>query len=612
MTSDASTSGSTGTLGASTEKWIDASRAPSWTHLGAFLGAAGVLVVGSFGVAYRIYWCRMPAIIALGLGVSAAVLYLRAKATKHDRSIKTVRSIYSLDYANVTQCAFAIGKDIQKTASNYERLHFAPLRLWLLLLLWIAWIFYGAVFHSGEHVHTEDSLLIDLTGVGGDTPHLLRIARLYLLALNAAASIWFDAVLPARDDVLERGGGGAADSEAVVKPLVFTMVFVVLLFFPTPDSTPQALHALQLMSRTLAYAALFLACELFDNSLRYLRWLTLYSKSTADLLAGMQMALGNVVRRPLQQPTTAVAAQQQHQQQNGALSAPPPLVVSDVMRSFNLLNTLSQWSVVLRSAWILVASAEVNYLVPLQVLFMVVLLARLRASVTANVATNTSLLRLAHSSAGAPATTPPASPTKPPPPTPTTPVVPVVSASKVESADGAKNKLRESKSSSKKSTQSPPTTAPAIPPAPQQKHRKAHVHSSDSENDNDDDDSSDSNSDPECNTNVSRRRQQQQQQQQQPQRHQIPRIGFIDERPRTMLSAPVPLIKRKDSTSASASATTAAAAAAATTSVASAPTTPTPLSTSMMMTTMTTTARKSSDLIEADSRRYAAAQITGR
>jgi len=554
---------------ASTDKWIDASRAPSWTHLSAFLGAATVLVVGAFGVAYRVYWCRMPAIVALGVGVLAAVLYVRAKAMKRDRSIKTVRAVYSLDYANVTQCAFAIGRHIQLTASNYERLHYAPLRLWLLLLLWIAWIFYGAVFHSGEHVHTEDSLLIDLTGVGGDTPHLLRIARLYLLALNAAASIWFDAALPTRDDILERGG---ESSDGHDKSLLFTIVFVVLLFFPTPDSTPQALHALQLMSRTLAYAALFLACELFDNSLHYLRWLTVYSKSTADLLAGMQMALGNVVRRPLQQPQ-----QQQQPQQSGAT---PPLVVSDVMRSFNLRSTLAQWSVIVRSAWILVASAEVNYLVPLQVLFMLALLTRMRASVTVSVATNTSLLRLSHTAGGL---TPPPSPTKAPPPPPPPPPQPIVTTAAVATTASVKNKPRESK-------KPPPPAATQT----SQKQRKAHVHSSDS--DRDSNDSDDSNSDPECNSNDLRRLL----------HHQIPRIGFVVDMPAAAApaSAAVPRnsssnLKRKESTSSQK-----------TVPPSPPPPPPPPLVTIAATTTTTTTTRKSNDLIEADSRKYASAQIT--
>jgi len=52
------------------------------------------LIAGSYSRwlvrrAYRVYWCRMPALVALGVGVLATALYVRSKAMKRDRSIKT-------------------------------------------------------------------------------------------------------------------------------------------------------------------------------------------------------------------------------------------------------------------------------------------------------------------------------------------------------------------------------------------------------------------------------------------------------------------------------------------------------------------------------------------
>jgi hypothetical protein len=435
--------------------WVDVSCAPSYERFRPFIISLVVQIFGCIGVAYRVHICKMPAFVVLFVGALSGMLYLNAKALRKERSIKTFRSIYSLDFANVTTVAYAVGTDVKLTSSNYERLHFFPVRIWLMLLLWVAWILYGAVFHSGEHVHTEDELLRDLTGVGTETPHLLRVTRLYVLAVNAIAAIFYASrTLVKPSESLERGfsmlpgGSGVADDPTDRNsggwPMFFTTVFFVLLFLPTPDSTPQALHPIQLLSRTLVFDALFLSSELFDRTLHYAFWLVSYTKSMADMLAGTQMALGRVVRKPL---LTTGAGNGDHLD----AIAPPPVALAEVFRSFSLVQTLSQWSIVVRSAWILVASAEVHYLALVQLLITAILVIRMRSSAIDAVLMKRELLRL-NDGRNLPSTPPP-SPTKSMTVIPVVPVAAAVPASPAPVAT-EKNRSSNNNNSKKKSSRS--------------------------------------------------------------------------------------------------------------------------------------------------------------
>lgn len=406
--------------------WVNASREPSFEQFWPLLAGVAALVVGSFGVAYRVYFCRAPAFVALAIGALALMLYLQAKSRRRERSIKTIRSVYSLDHATRVQAALALGARASDTSSHYERLHYERCRTWLLLTLWVLWLFYGAVFHSGEHAPSEDALLVDLTGVGTDVPHLARIARLYLLALVAVASLWYSfASSDAGSDpsaMVESGRG--LDSDIDVRggwPMVFTVSFFVLLFLPTPDSTPQALHVTQLISRTVVFASLFAASEVFDSTLRYTRWLAAYNNATAELIEGTQMALGRVHRRPLLAPSPERTRSEARLDQ----LAPPPsaAVASDVARSFSLLDAVARWGIVLRSAWVLVASAEAHHLALLELLVVLGLIVRMRLRARAAVIGKPELLQLqlpvAVPASAAGAMTPPESPTTasaPPPP----------------------------------------------------------------------------------------------------------------------------------------------------------------------------------------------------
>jgi len=149
-------------------------------------------------------------------------------------------------------------------------------------------------------VHTEDDLLVDLTGIGTETPHLLRIARLYCCA-RGSASVWFAATVPSRDDVLERGGTHAelhaASLDLAAKPLLFTVLFVA---FSLPDARFNAAGTARAPARLAHARYAHCSCRASVRQQPTLRALArLVPQIDSRRTRRHADALGNVVRRPL-------------------------------------------------------------------------------------------------------------------------------------------------------------------------------------------------------------------------------------------------------------------------------------------------------------------------
>jgi hypothetical protein len=211
---------------------------------------------------------------------------------------------------------------------------------------------------------------------------------------------------------------------------------------------------MQLLSRTCAYAALFLVSELFESNRHNARWLASYTLATTNTLAGIQMALQKAVRQPLRTNNGGREAQPKDSRLEAL--APEPLAVQEMMRSFSLFQSLSNWSVVLRSAWILVASAELHYFALLQVFVATLLVARLRWRSMRDVAALPQLLRLAthdskaisgvHALSGVPESAPIAPALPPLPPSPPVTLVQQAVPTPAPMASSVRRRTRDSRS----------------------------------------------------------------------------------------------------------------------------------------------------------------------
>lgn len=399
--------------------WVSVSPHRSHQYMKEFFFVCALLFVGCVAVAYRVYVCQLQAYAMLILVIFVAVLNLRYRSLRQECTVEASRTqLYCLDLGTESSISLVVGRHARLMKSNYERLHHMPTRMWLMLALWLSWIAYGSLFHSGEHAAAENDLLVDLAHVGASTPQTLRVLRVYVLAFNAIVSLLLSPPLfvsfdehyrhrPVVQDASEEDDPNESVSNALPTsrtsiyyrlvafvyslisghPLHFATIFFVLLFFPVAESTPQALLPTQLFARTSLFAALFFISEVFERTKHFVDWLAAYRPETAGVLVGVQMALGNVQRKAL--PVKGRAAI------SGAIGVGHTNILSDSNgRTFSLSRELSNWSIIVRSAWILVASSSVIWCALVQLLITLVLIYRMRASVYGIVQQRANLLRL--------------------------------------------------------------------------------------------------------------------------------------------------------------------------------------------------------------------------
>jgi hypothetical protein len=335
-----------------------------------------LLAIGALCVGFRVYLCQAQAYAIIALSIITMIITLLHNAHRRDSIVEIKKNVYCADLANTSHIAVTPGRLSGDVTSSYERLYFTRIRVWLPLIIWLAWIAYGTLFHSGKHAdHTEHELLIDLASVGNETPALLRTGRLYTLALCGLASTLLTQYFrrnPSSTIV------AMSNTEKTLQCILW-LVFGALLFFPAIESTAQALLPLRLIARTSFFYTLFILNENLNRLVHYERWLCCYQPFTQAILVAIQIALGRAKPMRLSEDKAKELALKIDK-----MAPPPPMPELKRPNSSELLSSeLVNYCAVLQSAWVLVAGDSIYPLAFLQVVFVLAMHIYMRKRIVA-------------------------------------------------------------------------------------------------------------------------------------------------------------------------------------------------------------------------------------
>ena len=340
-----------------------------------------ILTGGSLAVAYRSVLCQLQAYAILVVSTAAFVMAINDASLRNECTGKSVKSPYCIECKLESRAVITIGRYLPRISSNYERFYMRPLRVHIGICAWIAWIAYGSLFHEARHNDTEDAyiarMIASLTeDVSGATVlHTLRLCRNFLLFANALYSIF--------SENSTAGDPGGRTHSSMVWSTRSTILFFLLLFVPTSESTAQALGTLELLGRTGLFAALFVSTEALTRAQQYRFWVGSYVSASQIQLVGLLMALGVVKRRRPGKNCTAETIQV-------AVADEPPIVGS----RFSLDGTLAKGAVIVRCAWLLVSSNAGLVLGLVQLFVTLVLYCRARSDTLTKARARGTLLRV--------------------------------------------------------------------------------------------------------------------------------------------------------------------------------------------------------------------------
>jgi hypothetical protein len=359
--------------------WINVSQNATHRQWKAIIFSFVLLEAGALSVSYRAHLCQAQAYAIIVLAIIAMANMLLYGSLRRDSVVEIKKEVYCADLSKSSHIAVTPGRLSADVVSSYERLYFSQVRLWLPLLVWLVWVAYGALFHSGPHSNNvEHELLVDLGNVGESTPALLKEARLYALAFCGIGSIlltgWF------RRDTKD------GTSSSVIVPVaeqrwqsLLWLLFALLLFFPSRESTAQALVPSLLAARTALFFVLFVLSESMNRLVHYERWLRCYRAFTQAILVAIQIALGGAKPMTLKEDRIK-------DMENGidTMAPPPPAPRLRRPNSATLISSeLVKYCSIMQSAWILLASERFYPVAFAQVLAILVTHAHMRKTMIA-------------------------------------------------------------------------------------------------------------------------------------------------------------------------------------------------------------------------------------
>lgn len=307
------------------EQWISIAQRSARRYLHPAAFALGVLEAGSLAVAQRSVLCQLQAYAILIVSCVAFASYAYHNSVRRECAVETFTSPYCVDCKGESRGVLIVGRRTNEVSSGYEQLYANPLRVHFAIFVWLAWIAYGSVFHEAQHTASEDAYVSELVH-------------------NLTSGPWLDSLLPHVRTlrIVTLFVVACYDSSKRAAPHVVytTALFFVLLFFPSAQSTAQALHTVELLSRTAVFVTLFVLAEIVERAEHYRDWLGGYDEAYRIHLTGLLMAIGRA--RPLRPKSEEIFI--------------PVCGPDAVGRSFSIERHLASWRIVVRSAWILVAS----------------------------------------------------------------------------------------------------------------------------------------------------------------------------------------------------------------------------------------------------------------
>ena len=355
--------------------YINVSQTPMNRQAKSVVTAFTLLLLGSLSVGFRAYLCQAQAYSIIALSIFSACLFLVHESQRKESLVEIRRGVYCSDLSQTSQIAVIPGRLSVEVVSSYERLHFSRIRIWIPLLVWLAWIAYGALFHSGRHAeHIVHELLVDLAAVGESVPELVQRFRIYLLVLCGFASL--AATNLARFRTGTEFGARQRDTQGVVWAF-----FLLSLFLPSIESTAQALVPTKLFARTTFFFVLFVLSESLNRLVHYEHWLVNYHDSTRAILIAVQIALGRAKPMKLNKDKVSDLSTQ-----IDSLSPSLPVESRHVNSADLLKSEIIKYNCVLQSAWLLVASESAYPFAFVQLLAVLALHIHIRKRIAAHIA----------------------------------------------------------------------------------------------------------------------------------------------------------------------------------------------------------------------------------
>ena len=341
--------------------WLDSSLSfrPRLFYVPAACVAA--LLLACVAIANRQRWCQLQAYVAIALLVLGFALAAHEKRERIELLIKPVRSVFCSVCKQAGGLALYIGSRSTRQpntplSSTFEKLRVPKIRSSLLVLTWLLWLAYGALFHEGTHVHAENKAIVDMFGFSDYVPPALRWTRSLLLLLVANLSL----VLP-------------------VLSAVYLAVFIALLPFPTHAATAQGLPLQLLAARTTVFCTLFILSELFDLNAAHCRWLRSNERERSSVLGVMYSAFHWHKHEHAQDSAAAVSSDYLAIDIDAGNAA-------FVGRRYSA-QLAAQFSLsIMRSAWVLIVSNEFSYAAVAQLVLMCYLIWRERYILQAHIA----------------------------------------------------------------------------------------------------------------------------------------------------------------------------------------------------------------------------------
>lgn len=312
------------------EKWVNVGQRPVRRYFPRLGFTLAVLLVGSIAVANRSVLCQLQAYSILVITLVTLVLYAQYNSIEREFTVETYRDPYCVDCMRPSRAALIVGRQAVTVSSSYERLYFCRPREYLIGFCWLAWIAYGSVFHEGKHSEQEDAYVADVFQYLGNSTVVYWMVPYARVVRNMI--LWIIAL---------------ALTMKLIRPTTAFVFFFLMLFAPSSHSTPQALSTHELVGRTCIFVTLFFMAELLKRATHYAEWIKAYKATHSAHISSVMMALGLAQTKSFSSRLGSDALMIPDDDSEPSLATG---------RSFSLDRYLSDWTVVIESSWIMVAS----------------------------------------------------------------------------------------------------------------------------------------------------------------------------------------------------------------------------------------------------------------
>lgn len=311
--------------------------------------ASIVLLAAGLAIVYRTIWCQIQAAAIILITIAALLCKERERKERVELGIKQQSLVYCMCCQRTNQTALTFGSRValqQHDSTIYEKLAVPVFGCSLMLLVWVIWIAYSALFHEGAHEAAVNQEIEVIFGFSEQLPPVLHTIRTFLLFMMAMLSLF-------------------ANTTFAVWHMAAVLLCALL---PPSTATAQTLTLGELTARTALFCSLYVVAETYEMNLRHNLWIRNSRNERNSLLVAIQ----NAFKRDIESARAKTIAQQRVPEQRAIYI--DVLSESEVGRSYNLCNSVASLATGLRSCWILLVPREAAPLAIVQIIIMLFLI----------------------------------------------------------------------------------------------------------------------------------------------------------------------------------------------------------------------------------------------